>query len=58
MAASEQSQGQLAIAAYLSQVEKVFKTGKATEHSYRGALEQLLIHVDHNLKSAKLLFKV
>ena len=31
-----------AITAYVAEIDRIWRTGNATEHSYRGALQQML----------------
>ena len=39
------------IAAYLTEVTKIYATGQATEHSYRPALEKLFKSIDQNVNA-------
>ncbi len=39
------------IQGYLSEVIRVYKTGAATEHSYRSALQTLFSSIDENIKA-------
>lgn len=39
----------VALRAYLSEIEKYYKGGRATEHTYRGTLRELLETLDKNV---------
>ena len=39
------------IADYLAEVQRIYNTGSATEHSYRAALGALFDRIDENVKS-------
>ena len=35
------------IAVYISEIDRIYRTGKATEHTYRGVLQQMLSVLMH-----------
>ena len=43
---------------YLNQVKQKFNSGNATEHSYRGLLEQLIESLVPNIKATKILSNI
>ncbi len=41
----------LDVASYLTEVNRIYKTGEATEHSYRPALQALFDSIAENVKA-------